>query len=93
MRQHSQSVELFVIGVRSPSREGFPSTVSVPVRSGQLWGRKRSIQLELTFGINPVGIEIGQRSLITDMLHGFGGFLVDDAAGPPTAALPLGVGR
>lgn len=51
------------------------------------------IKLKLTFGIDPVGIEIGQGRLITDVFHGLGGFLVDDAAGPPTAALPLGVRR
>lgn len=52
-----------------------------------------NIKLKLTFGIDPVGIEIGKGRLITDMLHGLGGFLVDDAAGSPTAALPLGVWR
>jgi hypothetical protein len=67
------------------------------VRTGSvgttLEGQERSMQARLTLRIDPVGIEIGQGRLVTDMFHGFGRFLVDDAAGPPTAALLLGVGR
>jgi hypothetical protein len=75
-------------------REEFPSTVSAPVRSGHFdKAKNRFMQARLTLGIDPVSIEIGQCSLVTNMFHRFGGFLINDAAGPPAAALLLGVGR
>ena len=48
---------------------------------------------KLTLGIDPVGIEVWQRGLVARVLDGLGGLLVDQAAGPPSAAaLFLGVG-
>lgn len=61
-----------------------------PDRSGGNW--EEPAHISLTLGINPVGIEVGQGSLVTRMFDGFGGFLVDDTAGPPPTALLLGVG-
>ena len=67
-----------------------PSTVSrCPDRIGPVVHRSR----RLTLGIDPVGIEVWQRGLVARMLDGLGGLLVDQAAGPPSAAaLFLGVG-
>lgn len=45
----------------------------------------------LTFGTGPIGIEVGQSSLVADLLKGLGGLVVDleDAARSPPAASTL----
>lgn len=69
----------------------FVASVSpAPDRSGGNW--EEPAHISLTLGIDPVCIEVGQGSLVTCVLDGFGGFLVDDTAGPPPTALLLGVG-
>lgn len=37
-----------------------------------------------TFGIDPLRVEVWQSFLVTDLLKGFGRFLVDDAARSPS---------
>lgn len=82
------------VHTRFQSVSGFLSSSTVhrppcPDRMGPVVHRSR----RLTLGIDPVGIEVWQRGLVARMLDGLGGLLVDQAAGPPSAAaLFLGVG-
>lgn len=46
-----------------------------------------------TFGIGPVGIQVRQSCLVTDLLEGLGGLMVDleDTARPPPAATRVAI--
>lgn len=52
----------------------------------------RTRVIPLTLRIDPVCVEIRQGSLVTCVLDGLGGLLVDDTAGPPPTALLLRAG-
>lgn len=49
----------------------------------------------VTFCIGPVGVEVGQRSLIADLFKSLGRFMVEleDAAGPPPASHGIAIGH